>query len=142
MNQFDLPYTWYEDLYARDLGLECLGDGRFNRDAGKVELIARYYLAHPEHSRIGREMLAEAMLDSLHELLERGPAPEAIDQIAQEAVACMIADAYDRDHVRHYWNLEDPSGRRVPLAIWLNERFPGWVPPPSIWRQGGDELRE
>lgn len=141
MDRFDLPYTWYEDLYTRDLGLECLGDGRFNRDASKVDLIARYYLAHPEHNRVGREMLAEAMLDSLAELLEAGPATEAINQIAHEAVARMIADVYDRDQVRCYWNLEDPPGTLVPLAVWLNRHFPGWVPPPSIWSQGDDGNR-
>jgi hypothetical protein len=137
-DSLDMSWPWYAALYCRELGL-CNtseggeGWGANNHDPGRVKDIARYYLEHRGHSRVGREMLLCCLYDSSRAKLRRSPLSPEEDQVLIEATRVAMSNVYDRDVVGWYWEeVPDPQGE-CPLLLWIKEHFPGWTPPPSIW---------
>jgi hypothetical protein len=138
---WDKPYDWYQDLFCRDLGLCNRSEqdwGWINFDSRRVGEFAEYYLSHAEYSRVGREMLVESLLSSFQELLTLRPqeVTQELDDLMCRAVAMAIGDLYDRDSVALHWDGPDERKNRKypnPIDDWLHRRFPGWIPPPSVW---------
>jgi hypothetical protein len=134
----NMHWTEYAELYCRELGL-CAkheggeGWGGNNQDPCKVEQIARYYLDHPLHSRVGREMILYCLLTSSDVRLEQGPMSPSEEMALYDAIMRAIGDLYDRDVVAFYWEAVPDAHGESPLSLWIKKHFPGWTPPPSIW---------
>lgn len=137
MTDFDKPFQWYQDLFARELGLEIADpkSGLLIGDPSKLEGIANHYLHHPEYSRVGREMLLVPLLDCLYYRLKAGPLPQKTHDLVRRAIGRAMSDLYDRDALRPLWETPDLPNDPNPVGTWMRAQFPDWIPPPSVWSE-------
>lgn len=137
MPDFDRPFQWYQDFFARELDLQIADPdaGLLMGDPAKLEAIADHYLNHPEYSRVGREMLLVPLLDCLHYRLAAGPLSPGTCDLVRKAIGRAMNDEYDRDALRPLWATPDLPNDPNPVGTWMRAQFPDWTPPPSVWSQ-------
>ncbi len=135
MAEDEHSYRWYVEALERDLGLVAADPmyGKFWSDPSKLELIGQYYLAHPEYSRVGREMILEVLWDSLETRLEAGRLPSATCALVREATERAMSDPYDRESFRHIWQTESTPTDPNYVGDWVKREFPDWQPGRSVW---------
>lgn len=134
----DLPYEWCQALFCRDSGLCTRAEqdwGSANADPVRISQVAEYYLAHPEYSRVGREMLIECVLESASERMRAAALSPHEVMLLHRAVERAIRDTYDPDVVTIYWEVIDRPGDPNPLYWWIREHFHDWRPSLSVWSE-------
>jgi|GEM_PF-4701961 len=141
MSDFDKPFQWYQELFVRELGLRIVSaeTGVVFGTAEQLEIIAQHYLDHPEYSRVGREMLLVALLDSMTSRLEAEQLADSTTDLLRCAMIRAMNDVYDRDQLECHWQAATGSSASDPVGAWIRTEFPDWTPPPSVWSQEFDE---
>lgn len=142
-NEWDRPYSWYMDLYQRDLGFT---DSQMDRRMGfifapheMVESMAEYYLEHPEHAWVGRTMLVRALLDSFGERLRDAGATDDTHVLMRRVMERVMQDPYEVDELGAHWSVPDQPDDPYPLYVWLHKHYPDWQQPKSIWLKVAEE---
>lgn len=138
IDPMDRSFTWYQELFCRELCLCVESDqdwGSANYDAERIVEIGQYYIDHPEFSRVGREMILESTCESASERMRSGQLSIEAENVLYKVVQKAIADIYDRDVIALYWRVPDQPKDPNPLHRWLRDRFPDWTPPPSVWSE-------